>query len=202
MWTIQELTIWKGPLKIIILNLKQMLNDMVQQDIGRCMLIKILCLPLLPVLRRQLESPPRTPHPNRHPPPTPQNGHHKSPTDTAEKHLVLQSPPGGKKGEKDKDKKPQQGEEKTDQGPEAPSSGEGGPPDDPSPEDPQNPPGGEGEVEGGPSPGPDQGRDPLHESLLTGVASRLTKWEQQYNQLVDSIVGDLRNYWMQLKTPQ
>ena len=181
-----------------------MLNDMVQQDIGRCMLIKILCLLLLPVQRRQLESPPRTPHPNRFPPPTPQNGHHKPPiSDTEEKRLALQLPPSGRKKEdKDKDKKPLQGKEQTDQGPEAPSVGEGGPPDDPSPEDPQNPPGGEGEAEGGPSPGPAPDRDPLHESLLTGVASRLTKWEQQFDRLVDSIVGDLRSYWMQLKTPQ
>ncbi|ATQ38137.1 E4 [Betapapillomavirus 2] len=173
---------------------------MVLQDHGKCMLIKILSLLLSLVLRRQLETPPTTPHPGRFPPPCPTNGHH-LPGDTAEKRLALQPPPGGKRNDKEKEKKPL-GDEKADQGPEAPSSGEGGEPTDPPPEEPPNPPSGEGEVEGGPLPGPDQGRGPEQEALLQGVASRLTKWEQQFDRLVDSIVGDLRNYWMQLKTPQ
>ena len=178
-----------------------MLKGMVLQEPGKCMLIKILSLLLLLVLRRQLETPPTTPHPGRFPPPCPTNGHH-LPGDTAEKRLALQPPPpGGKRNDKEKEKKPL-GDEKADQGPEAPSSGEGGEPTDPPPEEPPNPPSGEGEVEGGPLPGPDQGRGPEQEALLQGVASRLTKWEQQFDRLVDSIVGDLRNYWMQLKTPQ
>ena len=175
-----------------------MQSAMVLQEYGKCMLIKILSLPLLLAQRRQLETPPTTPFPKPFPPPCPPpNGHHPPTADTAEKRLALQPPPGGKKG---KEKKP--GEEKPDQGPEAESNGEGGKPDDPPPEDPQNPPGGEGTVEGGPSPGHGPDPEPEKQNLLEGVALRLVKWEQQFDHLVDTIVVDLRNYWMQLKTPQ
>ena len=198
MWIIQELIFMRANLKTITLNLKQMQSALVLQECGKYMLIKILSLPLLLVLRRQLETPPTTPFPKHLPPPCPpHNGHHPPTADTAEKHLALQPPPGGKK---DKEKKPSPGEEKPDQGPGAESNGGGGKPKDPPPEEPPNPPGGEGEVEGGPSPDPDQ--DPDHQSLLQGVALHLVKWERHFDQLVDTVVEDLRNYWMQLKTPQ
>nr|AFL02870.1 E4 [Human papillomavirus 38] len=185
-----------------------MLSDMVSQDYGKYVLIKTLCLPPLPVLRRQLETPP-TPHPGRHsqslPPPCPPNGHDpKQHGDTEEKHLALQPPPAGKGKDKEKPHAPK-GEEKADQGPEAPT-GEGGTPGDPPPEDPQSPPSGEGEGEegtaegGGRSPARDQ--DPSREPLLQGVAYRLTKWERQFDQLVDQVVEDLRGYWQTLQTPQ
>lgn len=174
-----------------------MQNALVLQAHGKYMLIKILSLPLLLVLRRQLETPP-TPFPHQPPPCPPPNGHHPPTADTAEKHLALQPPPGGKR---DKDKKPP-GEEKPDQGPGAESNGEGGKPKDPPPEDPQNPPSGEGEVEGGPSPGQGHDPDPEQENLLQGVALRLVTWERQFDHLVETIVDDLRNYWTKLKTPQ
>ncbi|CAW42241.1 E4 protein [Human papillomavirus 100] len=184
-----------------------MLKGLVLQTSGKCMLIKMLCLPLLLVLRRQLEtrSPPTTPYPGRRfglPPPCPTNGHQTD--DSDEKHLALQPPPGGKNTEKHKDKKQQQGGEKADQGPEAPGVGEGREPEDPPPEDPPVPPTGTGEgaVEGGPSPGPGHGQGPEQEGILPGAALLLTKWEQQFDLLVDNIVGELRDYWQKLRTPQ
>ncbi|ATQ38116.1 E4 [Betapapillomavirus 2] len=202
----QEPILWRAILKITIFDLRKMLRGLVLQTSGKCMLIKMLCLPLLLVLRRQLEtrSPPTTPFPGRRfgLPPHQPNGHHGT-GDTEGNHLALQPPPtGGKKSEKNKDKKQQQGGEKADQGPEAPGVGEGRGPEDPPPEDPPVHPTGEGEVEGGPSPGRDPGRAPEQEGILPGVALLLTKWEQQFDLLVNNIMEELRNYWQMLKTPQ
>nr|AZG02845.1 E4 protein [Human papillomavirus] len=198
-----------------------MLPGLAKLDTGKYMLTRTLSLLLLLALRRQLETgqtgqPPSTPHPGRRqfgvslPPPCPaENGHHHG--DTEEKHLALQPPPPGKK---DKEKKPQQDDQGPPQGGNKQPPGEGtdadGDENAPTPETPPVPPTGEGEgeVEGGPKPDPNQGpshdpgrgRDP--EGLLPGVALRLTKWENQFEQLVEIIVDDLKDYWMKLGIPQ
>ena len=193
---------------------------------GKYMLTRMLCLPLLLVLRHLLETgpverPPATPHPGRNhlrssqpPPCPPSNGHSpQHPDDTEEKPLA--PPPRGKK---DKDKKPLQGDQGPDPGVEQKPQGEGEveghPPQTPT----APPPGGEGEVEGGPQQGPNPGPspapapapapapDPDHnldqEGLLPAVAFRLLRWEREFDQLVKDITEDLHDYWTRLRTPQ
>jgi len=188
-----------------------MLTDIALLDFGKCMLTKILSLLLLLALRRQLEAGypqcPPTPHPSSPPPAsTPHTGGSHEPD------LALQPPPGGKGKDKDKketekDRKRQRGNV-SDQDPEAPAEGGKKPTQIPEGkgeeeghEGEENPPKespGEGEVEGGPKPG----RGPDQENLLTTVASCLQKWEDQYTQLVQDILGDLSDYWRRLKIPQ
>nr|AYC54496.1 MAG: E4 protein [Human papillomavirus] len=207
--TIMVLITWKELLKCITFNLKVMLPDMANLESGKCMLMRTLSLLLLLALRRQLEKgpqPPSTPHPNRHqtdsllpPPCPPENGHHRD-DGTNEKHLALQPPPPGGKRDKDKEKKTQQGPP---QGGDKKSPGEGTNADGDDPEKPPPPPPGEGAVEGGPQHGPSRGpsQDP-DPGLLHGVAYRLLTWEAQFDQLVDTILGDLKDYWRKLGTPQ
>ncbi|AAQ88292.1 E4 [Human papillomavirus type 96] len=59
---------------------------------------------------------------------------------------------------------------------------------------------GEGEVEGRTPQDPEV--DLQSADLLTSVAFQLHKWEGQFNQLVETILRDLRDYWMKLSTPQ
>lgn len=198
-----------------------MLPGLAKLDAGKYMLTRTLSLLLLLALRRQLEKgqtgqPPSTPYPGRRshgdslpPPCPPENGHHHG--DTEEKHLALQPPPPGKK---DKEKTPQQGDQGPPPGGNKQPPGEGtdadGDENAPTPETPPVPPTGEGEgeVEGGPRHDPNQGpshdpgrgRDP--EGLLPGVALRLTQWESQFEQLVETIVDDLKDYWTKLGIPQ
>lgn len=225
MWTMMVLIIMMDTINTTTLNLKKMLIDIAKQDFGKYMLTKILCLPLLLAQRRRLEEKdlpqcPLTPHPglrSGHPPPT--NGHERG--DTGEKNLVLQPPPEGNRHseEKNKDESKKERDRKrhkgnvADQGPEAPPGGEGKKPteeegseegnggeEDP-PKDTPPPPGeGEGEVEEGPKPDPGQGQGPV--GLLPSLACHLQRWEDQYTQLVETIVGDLHDYWMKLKIPQ
>lgn len=202
-----------------------MLPDMAKLDNGKCMLTRTLSLLLSLALRRELEEgtptkPPSTPYPGRHqpsrdglpppcPPEPPHNGHghgHEPKADgTNEKNLALQPPPPGNKKDSEK-KKPTGdqgpapgGKKQTGEGTDA-EGGEETPPPGATPPTGQ----GEGEVEGGPEQGPNlapsQGRD--LEGLLPGVASRLLRWEHQFDQLVDDIMTDLKGYWMRLKTPQ
>lgn len=198
---------------------------MAELAFGKCMLTRTLCLPLLLALRHQLETgerPPSTPFPGRGrqqhrdslPPPCPPEdpGHH--PDDTNEKPLA---PPPGRKDrdkekEKEKEKKPTTGDKGPDPRVEQKPKGEGSDGDEegPPPQTPLPPPTGEGEgeVEGGPRPGPSPvpvpaptpGRGP-EEGLLPGLASRLMKWEHEFDQLVQDITGDLHDYWLRLKTP-
>ena len=217
MWTIMERITWKELLKHIILNFKLTQLDIAELENGKCMLTRTLCLPLLLVLRHQLETgpyrtPPSTPFPNSqqrnsHPPPTPQNGHHpgQRADGTGAKYPVLSAPPAGR------DKKP-----RGDQGPDhrgdnsRPGEGsDGGEPDPPQGTPPTPPTVGEGEVEGHPQgpnraptqePNPDP--DPDREALLPQVALMLQMWENHYNQLVENILGALKDYWQKLMTPQ
>ena len=201
------LTLWKGHLKIIILNLHLMQGGLATVDSGKCMLTKTLSLLLLPALRHQLETgpyhPPSTPFPGRgqHR----QNGFHHglTPDGTDGQRPVLQTPQGGKK-----DKKNPPGDQGPDQGGDRKRQGEGsdgGEPDPPQ-ETPQSPPtpGGEGEVEGHPPQDPNRGPvlAPGHEGILQGTALRLQMWEHRFDQLVESILKDLKGYWQTLKTPQ
>nr|AQM73701.1 E4 [Human papillomavirus] len=196
----KEHILWKGQQRLITLHLQQMQPDMAKQDIGKCMLIRTLCLLLLLALRRQLETgPPSTPFPGpQHPPP--HNGqHHVGLNDTDEKPPALQPPPRGRRAsDKKKPHDPQGPDQVPVQGRGTKSDG-----DEPSGTAP-NPPTGEGEgaVEGGPSPGRGPVRDPDLQGLLPGVASRLQTWENLFEQLVDDITRDLRNYWQMLRTPQ
>ena len=220
--TIMAHIIGKELLKFITYNLKLMQPGLAKLESGRCMLMRTLSLLLLLALRRQLEKgqPPSTPHPTRRPtdsflpPPCPENGHHHEPKPDAtdEKNLALQPPPPGGRKDKDKDKKTQQGDQGPPQGGDKKSPGEGTSADGDDPEKPPPPPTGEGEgeVEGGPQPGPNQSpsHDPDpdpnrdHEGLLHGVAFRLQTWEAQFDHLVENILGDLKDYWKRLGTPQ
>ena len=159
-----------------------------------------------------MERPPATPHPGRNhqrglPPPCPPNGHSpQHPDDTEEKPLA--PPPRGKK-DKEKDKKPLQGNQGPDQGVEQKPTGEGEVEGHPQ-QTPTAPPtgSGEGEEERGPSqdpnpvPDPDPGRGPTPEGLLPALASRLLMWDQEFDRLVQNITDDLHGYWQRLKTLQ
>lgn len=59
---------------------------------------------------------------------------------------------------------------------------------------------GEGEVEGRTPQDPEV--DLQNPDLLTTLAFQLHKWEGQFNQLVEKILQDLRDYWLKLSTPQ
>ena len=196
-----------------------MLPGLAKLDVGKCMLMRTLSLLLLLALRRQLEKgptrPPSTPHPGRHQqgdslpppcPPEPHNGHHHG--DTGGKRLALQPPPPGTKDKTPDDQGPPHGGDKQFPGEGSDASGDENAP---TPETPQDPPTGEGEgaVGGpqhgpsrGPSPDPDRGHDRDPEGLLPGVALRLSKWETQFDQLVETLVGDLQDYWKKLGIPQ
>ncbi|CCV02862.1 E4 protein [Human papillomavirus 174] len=192
-----------------------MLQNMASKDIGKCMLIRTLCLLLSLALRKQLETGNNTipltpfPGPNPHPPPV-SNGRGNRP-DTDEKHPALQPPPEGKRRSSDKKRtNDQQGPDQVPVTGKKPGGtqqdGNGGEEETPPPETapPPAPPvgEGEGEVEGGPP--QDPGRAPAHTpgGLLPELASRLQQWEGLFNQLVDSITEDLTDYWQKLATPQ
>ncbi|CAA75462.1 E4 protein, partial [human papillomavirus 76] len=160
-------------------------------------------------------------HQNSHPKPTPGK------EGTEEKTLALQPPPG-KRSRGDAPgpapgpgQPPEQGPSESD--PKDPADPDRDP-DPENPEDPEDPEGpaapedppvagasggGEGEVEGHPHThpppvptnghngevGPENGEP---EPFLTGLASRLTRWDLQYKQLVDDILEDLEGYWQKL----
>ena len=160
-------------------------------------------------------------HLNSHPKPVPGK------EGTGEKTLVLQQPPTPGKRSRDDDPGLEPGPadgKRAPQGPKKPAVPDPDP--DPLPEDPEGPEdlsqppeipapaprepagaeGGEGEVEGHPHPPPPppvngkegaagQGGESL---FLQGLASRLTRWDQEYKQLVDDILDDLEGYWRRL----
>nr|AYA93514.1 MAG: E4 protein [Human papillomavirus] len=197
-----------------------MLPDIAKLVGGKYMLIRTLCLLLSLVLRHLLETgekPPSTPFPGRGrpttrdlpPPCPPTNGHSpQHPDDTKEKPLAR--PPPGRR-DKEKERKPLPGDQGPPHGGEHKPQGEGTDgEEDPSPSTPSAPPTGEGEgeVEGGPQHGPNHDPNPTPvpvpdpEGLLPQVASRLVKWENEFDQLVATIMGDLNDYWQRLKIPQ
>ncbi|CCJ27719.1 E4 protein [Human papillomavirus 159] len=203
-----------------------MLPDIAKLANGKCMLIRTLCLLLSLVLRHLLETgekPPSTPYPGRGRPPVrdlpppcpPTNGHSPQHRDDTQEKPLARPPPGRKDKEKEKEKKPLPGDQGPPHGGEHKPKGEGADgEDDPFPPTPSAPPTGEGEgeVEGGPQHDPNQDPNPAPapapaptpnpEGLLPQVASRLLKWEQEFDQLVADIMGDLNDYWQRLRTPQ
>ncbi|CAA75455.1 E4 protein, partial [human papillomavirus 75] len=151
-------------------------------------------------------------HQNSHPKPTPGK------EGTEEKTLALQPPPGKRSRGDGLGPEPGPGDGTRAQGPsESDPKNPADPDRDPDPENPEDPEdpaapedppagasgGGEGEAEGHPPPtnghkgevGPE---DEDQEPFLTGLASRLTKWDQQYKQLVENILDDLEGYWQKL----
>ncbi|ATQ38151.1 ^E4, partial [Betapapillomavirus 4] len=175
---------------------------------------------------------PQTPAPFRRPPDDcpqyPSNGNHLLKEGTGEKTLVLQPPPGGSKDDRkrhrgDHDRgRDRDRDHKETHGPSSQSDAENGNGDKEGDEEAGSGEGAGTEAgagagaeagagagaeagsEGEQPPGAAEGTEPGNQdpSLLTQVAYHLTKWEEAYKVLVDSIVEDLRDYWTKLGTPQ